>query len=108
MKKGIIIVLGILCGYLAYGAQVSDSIASKEQTSHETKTRKQMILEAANTVYDSLSEKTEKRLMKRLIRGIKHDRVESIMRNYTLSEAEMTVSLWEQTRDTLIEMYPGV
>lgn len=108
MKKVIIIVLGILCGSLAYGTQISDSIASKEQMSQETKTRKQMILEAANTVYGTLSEKTEKRLMKRLIRGIKNGSVESVMRNYTISEAEMTVSPWEQTRDKLIEMYPGV
>lgn len=87
---------------------VNDSTMPIEQEVQEAKTRKQIILEAANSVYSTLTNKTEKRLMKRLIRGIKSDRLENIMRHYTLSEAQMTVSLWERTRDKIIELYPGV
>lgn len=110
MKK-LIVVIGLLCSCLAYGAQNSrvignESIASMEQAQQNVKTRKQMLLEAANSVYSSLSDKNEQRLMKRLIRGIKSGRIDKIMRHYTISEAETTLSLLNQTLDKLTEMYP--
>jgi len=112
MKKIILIVFGILCGYCAYSAQKTSEMVNEITTpvrqKQDEKTRKQIVLEAANSVYSTLTDKTEKRLMKRLIRGIKSDRIENIMRHYTLSEAQMTVSLWERTRDKVIELYPGV
>lgn len=114
MKKVLFVIFGILCGALAYGAQNSSDRGCESTSSVEigqpqdAKARKQMILEAASSVYDTLADKEERRLMRRLIRGIKNDRLESIMRNYTLPEAEMTAALWGRTRDRVIELYPGV